>query len=72
MRIHYLYLFIISTMKVKYYNLKKWDKAQHWNELLTFEKVDWMYAHFIDKDWNLRIWNSWEYEEKNWIYYPVE
>lgn len=38
----------------KYYNLKKWDKAMHWKELLTFNKVDWMYAQWTDEEWKIR------------------
>lgn len=58
-------------MKVKYYNLKKWDKAKHWDSILTFQKIDWMYAVWIDEEWQKIVWHSWEYEEKDWIYYPV-
>lgn len=58
-------------MTTKYYNLKKWDKANHWDEILTFQKIDWMYAHWENKKWELKIWHSLEYEMKDWIYYPV-
>jgi len=59
-------------MPMKYYNLKKWDKAKHWNEILTFQKIDWRYAQWLNEKWKIRIWHSWEYEKKDWIYYPVE
>jgi len=59
-------------MPIKYYNLKYWDKAKHWEELLTFQKVDWMYAQWLDEEWKIRIGHSWEYELKDWIYYPVD
>lgn len=56
---------------MKYYNLKKWDRAKHWDELLTFQKLDWMYAHFLNKNWQICIGHSYEYEKQNGIYYPV-
>lgn len=56
---------------MKYYNLKKWDKAKHWEKILTFQKIDWMYAQWIDDKWNINIWNSIDYEMKDWIYYPI-
>ncbi len=55
---------------MKYYDLKKWDKALHWGQLLTFHKIDGIYAQWIDEKWNIKIWNSMNYELKNWIYYP--
>ena len=56
--------------KIKYYNLKKWDIAIHWDEKLTFNKIDWMYAQWKDEEWNIKIWHSFEYELKDGIYYP--
>lgn len=58
-------------MTTKYYKLKKWDKAKHWDEILTFQKVDWMYAQWKDENWWVKIGHSYEYELKDWIYYPV-
>ena len=55
----------------KYYQLLKWDKAKHWDEILTFEKMDWSYAKWRNEKLELRIWNSLEYEMRDWIYYPV-
>lgn len=55
----------------KYYELKPWDKAFH-DEILTFQKVDWMYAQWKDKFGFIRIWNALEYElQDDWIYYPI-
>lgn len=56
---------------MKYYELKPWDKANHWWEILTFVKIDWMYAVWDDENWNMKVWHSFEYELKDWIYYPV-
>lgn len=56
---------------MKYYELKKWDKADHWWEILTFQKIDGMYAQWLDEKWNITIWHSYEYKLKDWIYYPV-
>lgn len=33
---------------MKYYELKRWDKANHWNWILTFNKMDWAYVQWID------------------------
>jgi hypothetical protein len=59
-------------MIVKYYNLKRWDKTNHWDWILTFNKIDWAYAQWIDEKWELVIWHSYEYELKDWIYYPTK
>lgn len=56
---------------VKYYELKRGDKAQHGPELLTFQKVDWMYTQWKNEKGELRIGHSMDYELKDWIYYPV-
>lgn len=58
-------------MTTKYYDLKPWDKASHGWEILTFQKIDWMYAQWFDDMWDIRIGHSFEYELKDWIYYPV-
>jgi len=60
-------------MKIKYYNLKEWDKAIHYEEewILTFNKLDWMYAKWTNEQWEIVIWHALEYEMKDWIYYPV-
>ena len=59
-------------MPVKYYNLKYWDKAKHWEEILTFNKIDWAYAQWTNDKWELVIWHDYEYELVDWIYYPIE
>jgi hypothetical protein len=59
-------------MKVKYFDLKKWDKAQHWSELLEFVKIDWMYAQWRTEKGELKIGHSMYYELKDWIYYPAD
>jgi hypothetical protein len=56
----------------RYYDLKKWDKAMHWDELLTFRKMDWMYAQWENESWAIKLWHALNYELKEWIYYPVE
>lgn len=57
----------------KYYELEKWDKAIHWDELLTFQKMDWMYAQWKNEKNEIRIGHSPEYTKNNdWIYVPLE
>jgi hypothetical protein len=42
------------------YHLKKWDKAKHWKvgEILTFNKMDWMYAQWLTEKWEIKVGHS--------------
>ena len=56
---------------MKAWNLKKWDKVKHWIdwELLIFQKMDWMYANWLNLEWEKRIWHTDTYELwEDWIY----
>ena len=57
----------------KYYQLNKWEKAKHWDDVLTFQKIDWMYAHWKNEAWDLVVghYDSYEYEPKLWYYLPI-
>lgn len=46
---------------IKWYELKRWDKARHGDEILTFHRIDWSYAQMRDSDWITQIGNSDEY-----------
>lgn len=61
------------TIVKKFYNLKKWDRASHWDWLVvTFKQMDWAYAQWVTDDWLIQIGHALEYELKDdWIYYPV-
>lgn len=56
---------------IKYWNLERWDRAIHWDEILTFQKVDWMYVQWLNDKWEMKVWNALEYEKRDWIYYPI-
>jgi hypothetical protein len=55
----------------KFYELKPWDKAIHWDETLTFIKVDWAYAQWKNEEGEIRIWHAEEYELLDGVYYPI-
>ena len=62
-------------MKIKYYNLKKWDKAKHWPdwEMLTFRKMDWAYVQWEDSNGKICFWHNSYYELQGdgtyiWLY----
>lgn len=59
-------------MLKKYYELQKWDiTVMQWEEFV-FQKMDWMYAQWLDKDWDIHIWHYNEYEQKeDSKWYPV-
>ena len=46
---------------IKWYNLTKWDRAKHWDEILTFHRIDGAYAQWRDAEWMTRIGHSDEY-----------
>lgn len=50
-----------ATKPIKWYNLTKWDKARHGDEILTFHRPDGMYASWRDAEWLTRIGHSDEY-----------
>jgi hypothetical protein len=59
-------------MPIKYYQLTKWDKVRHGDEILTFHRMDWMYAQMRDSDGMTRIGSYDSYElGEDWIYNPV-
>ena len=41
------------TLIKKYYELEKWDKVRHWDDVHTFSHMDSMYAkwHTDYRDW---------------------
>ena len=57
----------------KFYELDEWEKVNHWDWILTFNKIDWAYAHWTDEEWRLIIWHAYEYEFRPelWYYIPV-
>lgn len=57
----------------KFYELSPWEKAKHWDEILTFIKIDGMYAHWENEKWKLKVGQSYEYENSvdDPIYYPL-
>lgn len=61
---------------IKWYDLKKWDKACHnteqWDDrqVLTFSHIDWRYAKWYDEAWRIYTWQCSEYAKMDWIYYP--
>lgn len=56
---------------IKAWHLKKGDQAKHWIdwELLTFQKMDGMYAQWKNEKGEIKCWQS-EFYTKNeeWIY----
>ena len=46
---------------IKWYNLTRWDRAKHGDEILTFHRPDGMYASWRDSEWMTRIGQSDEY-----------
>lgn len=46
---------------IKWYNLTKWARAKHGDEILTFHRPDGMYASWRDAEWLTRIGQSDEY-----------
>jgi len=46
---------------IKWYELKRWDKARHNDEILIFHRPDGMYASWRDEEWLTRIGQSDEY-----------
>lgn len=58
-------------MITKFYNLQKWDKAKYGDSILTFSHMDWAYAKWINEKWEMETGHDYEYELKDWIYYPV-
>jgi hypothetical protein len=59
-------------MPIKYYQLTKWDKVRHGDDIHTFNKMDWMYAQWTNEKWDIAIWHYDSYElGEDWIYNPV-
>lgn len=59
-------------MPIKYYQLTKWDKAKHGDEIHTFNKMDGAYCQFLAEDGSIRIGSYDSYElGEDWIYNPV-
>lgn len=60
-------------MPIKYYQLTKWDKAKHGDEIHTFNKMDGAYAQWTNEKWKIAIWHYDSYELWNdGIYIPFE
>lgn len=59
-------------MTKKFYELSRWDKANHDGEIHTFTHIDGAYAHWTDDKWEVRIWHFYEYELRDWIYFPLQ
>ena len=47
--------------KIKWYNLTRWDKVKHYDEVVTFHRIDWNQWQFRDAEWMTRIGNYQEY-----------
>jgi len=58
----------------KYYQLSEWEKVNHWDWILTFNKMDWAYAQWTNEKWELVIWHDYEYEfhPELWYYLPIK
>lgn len=57
---------------IKWYNLTKWDRVRHGDEIHTFNKIDGMYAQWHDENNKIRIGSYDSYElGEDWIYNPV-
>lgn len=54
----------VNNKFMKAWELKKGDKARHWKEweLLTFNKMDWMYALWHTEKWKLKVGHTDKYE----------
>lgn len=56
----------------KYYELTRWERVRHWDDILTFQKIDGMYAQWRSEDWSTRIGNYDSYElGDDWIFNPI-
>lgn len=54
------------------WELKKGDKASHWDWILIFNKMDWGYAQFINLSWEIEVGHAdWYKLGEDWIYYPI-
>ena len=57
---------------IKWYNLTKWDKVRHGDEILTFHRMDWAVAQMRDSEWFTQLHKWWEYELwEDWIYFAT-
>lgn len=59
------------TVIKKYYELEKWDKARHWDDVHTFSHMDAMYAKWHTED-GQRVTGHHEFYQlgDDWIYIP--
>ena len=58
---HLKYLSILNMIK-KYYELTRWERVRHWDEVLTFHRMDWSYALWTNNKWDPVIWHYDSYE----------
>ena len=57
---------------IKWYNLTKWDRVKHGDEILTFHRIDGSFAQMRDSEWLTRIGSYDSYElGEDWIYVPT-
>lgn len=62
------YLSILNMIK-KYYELSRWERVRHWDEIHTFDKMDWMYCRFKNENGDIIIGSYDSYElGDDWIY----
>lgn len=59
-------------MYIKARQLNKGDKVTMWWEIFEYIKMDWMYAKWIDENWNIVTWQMDLYIKQDWIYVWVE
>ena len=57
----------------KFYELDEWEKVNHWDWILIFNKIDWAYSQWTNDKWQRVIWHAYEYEfqPELWYYTPV-